>query len=143
VGKGPGTIQQLILDATRHGGLYPVLFIAKAHDYNITKLSVRQSFSRAAYRLFDHDKVSILSPRVPTAYSETYGLTNRREVLCVAAPSPVQPPTDEEHPLDRFTDEQQNDVIVMSAALHTSSLGELQARVDYLAALLRDDVAAN
>jgi hypothetical protein len=74
VSKGPGIIQRLILDAASNGvtprpegsplfpaepKVYPLLYIAHAAGYDTTKLSVRQSFARAARKLAANGQIDL------------------------------------------------------------------------------------
>jgi len=97
--KGPGTIQRLILDATRNGGVHPLLHIMTTAGHDITKLSVRQSFSRAARRLADDGYITLWATTVPTIHSALRGLSNPRDITCVSARN-VQP-SDEDWTLCR------------------------------------------
>lgn len=83
--RGPGTVQQLILEAARTGKVYPLLWIAKVGDYDITKLSVRQSFRRAARTLAATGKIEIWTINVPTATNDL-GFTYDRDVACIMLP---------------------------------------------------------
>ncbi len=94
--KGPGTIQRLILDAIHDGGIfepapdakvYPLLYIAHAAGYDVTKLSVRQSFTRAARKLDDSGEVNLWTlPAYTGQKNATGGTSVNREVMCVSHP---------------------------------------------------------
>jgi hypothetical protein len=56
----------LNLDVDRHGGVYPLLAIAKGGEYDIAKLSVRQSFNRAARKLAEAGGIEIRGRRWPS-----------------------------------------------------------------------------
>jgi hypothetical protein len=83
--RGHGRIQQHILDAVDlHGGVWPLITIADANGYDITKLSVRQSFSRAAQKLAAEHRVARWTIWVPSARNGLTGdLTLPREIMCV------------------------------------------------------------
>jgi hypothetical protein len=66
--------------------MYPLLWIAKTNGYDITKLSVRQSFTRAARTLAEAEAVDLMYVRWATAHSALSGDTNHRSVTCVTAP---------------------------------------------------------
>jgi hypothetical protein len=62
--------------------LVPTVYIAQVYEYDIQKLAVRQSFSRAARRLENEGLLAIWYLTVPTAEGGM-GLTSRRAVQCV------------------------------------------------------------
>ena len=91
--RGPGTIQRTILDAVTNGvggdfpdaRFLPVLVIADKAGYDTTKLSVRQSFTRAAYALEGKDSVAVWLIRVSAGASTVISRARiEREMLCVA-----------------------------------------------------------
>ncbi len=49
--SGPEKVEQTILEHTQKGGIWPVIFLAKASGRDISDLSVRQSFAGAARQL--------------------------------------------------------------------------------------------
>jgi hypothetical protein len=74
----------LILDAAGHGSVYPLLYVAKVYGYDVTRLSVRQSFARAARRLADEKHVALWTLRVPTTHNALTGYGTYRTITCVS-----------------------------------------------------------
>jgi hypothetical protein len=85
VSRGPGVVQQFILAAIRDfGGVLPLISIATAAGYDITELSVRQSFARAGRKLADDGKIEFWYLTVPTARNGLTGeLTCYRRIAVV------------------------------------------------------------
>ena len=84
--RGHGRVQEVILEATRRGGVYPVLHVAKESGLDITRLAVRQSFTRAAGTLADEGLVTLWHITVPTMHNELTGeYTGQRDITCVTA----------------------------------------------------------
>lgn len=95
--RGPGTIQRLILEAVQEDGVWPVLVIAKAHGYDVSKLAVRQSFTRAAWRLADDGRLDAFNGLdVPTQFSAVSGYTNIRSQLVVSRCGEIDRATDDQ-----------------------------------------------
>jgi hypothetical protein len=81
--RGHGIIEQTILAACVSGELKPLVYIAQQVDYDPAKLSVRQSFSRAARNLaWEKGLADLYDLSVPTVTGLS-GPTNYRDITCV------------------------------------------------------------
>lgn len=84
MGRGPGAIQTAIIDAIGDGGAHPLLHIARAAGHDITKLPVRQSFTRAAYKLRDDGHADLWDMPYLTSRGVSNSVTNRQVVTCIS-----------------------------------------------------------
>ena len=77
--RGPGTIQRIVIDAVTNGiggdfpdaRFLPLLVIADKAGYDTTKLSVRQSFARAARALVDNGAIQAWTLPVGVPFGRT------------------------------------------------------------------------
>ena len=80
--KGPGTIQRAIVATVTELGPCPLLWIAEQAGYDTTKLAVRQSFTRAARKLYGSDAVTLWTIRWGTGRAVT--------IVSLAEPTPAE-----------------------------------------------------
>jgi hypothetical protein len=84
--EGPGAIEQAILQHTREGGIWPVAFLARASGYDISDISVRQSFAGVVRRLHLKDLVELWWISAPPARITLHSPSNSGDVMCVSQP---------------------------------------------------------
>jgi hypothetical protein len=83
---GPDAIEQAILQHTREGGIWPVMFLAKASGHDISDMSVRQSFAGVVRRLHMKDLVKLWWIEAPPARVTSHSPSNSADVMCVSQP---------------------------------------------------------
>jgi hypothetical protein len=84
--RGPDAVEQTILEHTQRGGIWPVIFLAKASGRDISDLSVRRSFTGAARQLHMKDLVELWWITAPTAHITRDSPSNSGDVMCVSQP---------------------------------------------------------
>jgi hypothetical protein len=86
VSRGPEAVEQTILEHTQTGGIWPVVFLAKASGRDISDLSVRQSFAWAARQLHMKGLVEIWRITAQTARITLESPSKSRDIECVSQP---------------------------------------------------------
>ena len=82
---GCEAVEQTILEHTQKGGIWPVIFVAKASGRDITDPSVRRSFAEAARQLHMEGLVGVWW--ITTSASAPITLrSNSGDVMCVSQP---------------------------------------------------------
>ncbi len=84
--RGPEAVEQTILEHTQKGGIWPVIFFAKASGRDISDLSVRQSFAGAARQLHMKGLVELWWIMALTARITLGSPSNSADVMCVSQP---------------------------------------------------------
>lgn len=86
VSRGPEAVEQTVLEHTRKGGIWPVIFLAKASGRDIGDPSVRQSFAGAARQLHMKGLVEVWWIVAPSARITLESPSNSGNVMCVSQP---------------------------------------------------------
>jgi hypothetical protein len=85
VSRGSEAVEQTILEHTQKGGIWPVIFVAKASGRDISDLSVRQAFAGAARQLHMKGLVELWWIIALTARITLTSPSNSGE-MCVSQP---------------------------------------------------------
>jgi hypothetical protein len=86
VSIGSEAVEQAILEHTQKGGIWPVIFLAKASGRDISDPSVRQSFAGAARELHMKGLVGLWWITAPAAHITVDSPSNSGDVMCVSQP---------------------------------------------------------
>ncbi|HUO37177.1 MAG TPA: hypothetical protein VMU34_04705 [Mycobacterium sp.] len=84
--RDPKGVEQTILEHTQKGGIWPVIFLAKASGRDISDLSVRQSFTGTARQLHLKGLVELWWITAPTARITLNSPSSSGDIECVSQP---------------------------------------------------------
>ena len=86
VSVGFEAVEQAILEHTQQGGIWPVMFLAKASGRDIGDPSVRRAFAEAGRELHMKGLVGLWWITAPTAHITVDSTSNSGDVMCVSEP---------------------------------------------------------